>query len=58
MKKVTSQRKVKVYKNQEGQPFISYKTRPNDKCYCGSGKKQKHCHGNKQVFEHKSTKSE
>lgn len=31
-------------KNKGGQ-LLSLKVRPNDKCLCGSGKKQKHCHG-------------
>jgi uncharacterized protein YecA (UPF0149 family) len=28
-----------------GTQLLSRKVRPNDKCLCGSGKKQKHCHG-------------
>ncbi len=29
----------------KGCQLLSLKVRPNDKCLCGSGKKQKHCHG-------------
>jgi len=28
-----------------GEQFKSFKVRPNNPCLCGSGKKQKHCHG-------------
>lgn len=33
-----------------GKPLISLKKRPNDPCQCGSGKKQKKCHGMNTVF--------
>jgi len=30
---------------EKGCQLLAQKVRPNDKCLCGSGKKQKHCHG-------------
>lgn len=30
---------------EKGCQLLSRKVHPNDKCLCGSGKKQKHCHG-------------
>lgn len=31
-------------------PIIARKVRPNDPCWCGSGKKEKHCHGNETQY--------
>lgn len=33
-----------------GTQLISLKKRPNDPCQCGSGKKQKNCHGRDTIF--------
>lgn len=51
MKAATKERKVLVYSPKEkGVPLKSIKTGRNTLCYCGSGLKQKKCHGERQMF--------
>jgi len=51
MKASTKERKVQLFKPEQAhKPMKSAKTQRNWKCYCGSGKKQKHCCGDKQIF--------
>ena len=38
-------KKHKVQVIVSNKPIIAKKVRPNDPCWCGSGKKAKHCHG-------------
>jgi hypothetical protein len=40
--------KVRLRKN--GAEINTRKTYPNDKCFCGSGKKYKHCHTGKEYY--------
>jgi uncharacterized protein YchJ len=50
-------RMVKVYNNDDMTPLKVIKQRRNDPCYCGSGKKSKHCCGEKELFLRNKPKS-
>lgn len=51
MKAATKERKVQLIKpTDNGIPIKRIKTERNKLCYCGSGIKQKKCHGDKEKF--------